>query len=193
MSSLTTLLGASAVILIANGCLGREGGPSVQPPTADLSSKVMDTGDAQETGEGDGGSALAEAGHDGWPSGSAGPCTDASGPHTLRWDGPLIIAEPRVVFAINSLRLNVDQRARIDAVAALLNRQIEIRLVEVEGHATRAEGRSGMRLAHDRAALVVRMLIERGVAPGRLTTKAYEAEPEEPMNAEPTVTFRVVP
>jgi outer membrane protein OmpA-like peptidoglycan-associated protein len=153
-----------------------------------LSNDVVESVDAQTT-VGDGGFSADDTGA---PAVAGGP-TDATAQELspyVRVEDPPVRTE--VAFQANSLRLKADANAIIDAVAALLKQHPEIRLVEVEGHAARSERRSGKRLARDRANLVMKKLIERGIAPERFKTKASEADPVDPANRDPTVTFHVL-
>lgn len=64
--------------------------------------------------------------------------------------------------------------AILDAVAATLQGNPEIQLVEVGSHTAEPGGAAGdLRLSQQRAAAVVQYLVAKGIAPGRLVARGY--------------------
>jgi outer membrane protein OmpA-like peptidoglycan-associated protein len=73
----------------------------------------------------------------------------------------------------------------LDDVAALLLAHPEIRQVVIEGHTDNQGGRSRNRaLSQDRASAVKRYLVNRGVAPSRLTARGFG--PDRPAGSNAT-------
>ncbi len=88
-------------------------------------------------------------------------------------DNQLIILE-KIYFATDSAQILRRSYPIIDAVAATLEGNPQITLIEVQGHADERGGDDyNLRLTRDRAASVVEALAQRGVARNRLRSAGY--------------------
>ncbi len=88
-------------------------------------------------------------------------------------DNSIIILE-KIYFETDSAVIQERSYPIIDAVAATLNGNPQITLVEVQGHADeRGDDDYNIRLTRDRAASVVEALVQRGVARERLRSAGY--------------------
>jgi outer membrane protein OmpA-like peptidoglycan-associated protein len=88
-------------------------------------------------------------------------------------DNQLFILE-KIFFETNSAVIQSRSFPIIDAVAATLNGNPQIRLMEVQGHADeRGNDEHNLALTRDRAASVVTALIERGVDRSRIRSAGY--------------------
>jgi len=88
-------------------------------------------------------------------------------------DNSLIILD-KIYFETDSAVIQSRSFPIIDAVAATLNGNPQITLIEVQGHADeRGDDNYNIRLTHDRAASVVEALVQRGVARERLRSAGY--------------------
>jgi outer membrane protein OmpA-like peptidoglycan-associated protein len=91
------------------------------------------------------------------------------------WDPGL--SEPvRVIvrFDARSAVLDAEDRIVLDRLAGLLKDDPSLKRVEVRGHiADESQGDAGTALSQRRAEVVRRYLVDRGVAPERLTAKGY--------------------
>jgi outer membrane protein OmpA-like peptidoglycan-associated protein len=76
----------------------------------------------------------------------------------------------KIYFRSFSSKIQPVSHPILDAIAATLKGNPQIRLVEIQGHADRREPR---RLARLRALAVLRYLIRRGVAASRLKARGY--------------------
>jgi outer membrane protein OmpA-like peptidoglycan-associated protein len=93
----------------------------------------------------------------------------------LRTAGVILSLE-RVYFADGSAALQPVSQPILDALAATLQGNPQIRLIEVGGHADRrGRDRGDLDLARRRAEAVVAFLVGRGVDPARLRTERYGA------------------
>ena len=94
--------------------------------------------------------------------------------------GDQIIIQQKVYFDLDSSRIRADSYALLDAVAARLRENPDIRLIEIAGH-TDDTGPDdyNRRLSRSRAAAVRRYLVEEGrIPPERLHSEGYgEARP----------------
>jgi outer membrane protein OmpA-like peptidoglycan-associated protein len=80
----------------------------------------------------------------------------------------------RVVFAKNRARLLPESYPVLDGVADILERNLQIRLVEIGGHTdSKGKAKRNRRLSRRRAAAVRSYLIEAGIQPDRLVIKGY--------------------
>ncbi|MCU0672887.1 MAG: OmpA family protein [Myxococcota bacterium] len=101
-------------------------------------------------------------------------------------DNSIIILE-KIYFETDSAVIQQRSYPIIDAVAATLNGNPQITLVEIQGHADeRGDDNYNIRLTRDRAASVVEAVVQRGVARERLRSGGYgERCPVDPRsNAE---------
>ncbi|MCA9533485.1 MAG: OmpA family protein [Myxococcales bacterium] len=88
-------------------------------------------------------------------------------------DNSLIILD-KIYFETNSAQIMSRSNAILDAVAATLRGNPQIRLIEVQGHADeRGNDQHNLRLTQDRAASVVEALVQRGVPRDRLRSAGY--------------------
>jgi outer membrane protein OmpA-like peptidoglycan-associated protein len=94
--------------------------------------------------------------------------------------GSVVIEENQIVilekiyFETDSAVIKEKSTKILDAVAATLNGNPQIELVEVQGHADeRASDEYNLKLTRDRAAAVVEALVERGVSRDRLRSAGY--------------------
>jgi len=88
-------------------------------------------------------------------------------------DNSLIILD-KIYFETDSAVIQSRSFPIIDAVAATLNGNPQITLIEVQGHADeRGDDGYNIRLTHDRAASVVEALVQRGVSRERLRSAGY--------------------
>ncbi len=97
----------------------------------------------------------------------------------LRVTADAIEIRGRIDFPRDSDRIRGDSLPLLERIARLLNEHTYLTKVRVEGH-TDSEGLDevNLDLSRRRAAAVVRFLVERGVAEGRLTSEGYgEARP----------------
>jgi outer membrane protein OmpA-like peptidoglycan-associated protein len=80
----------------------------------------------------------------------------------------------KVYFEVDSAQIQLRSFPLLDAVAATMVGNPQIKLVEVQGHADeRATDEYNIRLTRDRAAAVVEALVERGVERDRLRSAGY--------------------
>ncbi len=107
--------------------------------------------------------------------------------------GRVVIEEDQILilekihFETDSAVIKPESYSIVDAVAATLKGNPQIRLVEIQGHADeRASDRYNLRLTQDRANAVLEALVERGVERSRLRAVGYgELCPVDPRhNAE---------
>jgi outer membrane protein OmpA-like peptidoglycan-associated protein len=83
----------------------------------------------------------------------------------------------RVVFAKNRARLLPESFPVLDGVADILERNTQIRLVEIGGHTdSKGKAKRNRRLSRRRAAAVRSYLIQTGIQPDRLVIKGYGEE-----------------
>ncbi|MEZ4327069.1 MAG: OmpA family protein [Polyangiales bacterium] len=88
-------------------------------------------------------------------------------------DNSLIILD-KIYFETNSAQILSRSNAILDAVAATLLGNPQIRLIEVQGHADeRGNDEHNLRLTQDRAASVVEALVQRNVPRDRLRSAGY--------------------
>ncbi|HJL28207.1 MAG TPA: OmpA family protein [Polyangiaceae bacterium LLY-WYZ-15_(1-7)] len=88
-------------------------------------------------------------------------------------DNSIIILE-KIYFETDSAVIQRRSYPIIDAVAATLNGNPQIRLVEIQGHADERGGDDyNLRLTRDRAASVVEAVVQRGVSRDRLRSAGY--------------------
>lgn len=88
-------------------------------------------------------------------------------------DNNIIILE-KIYFETDSAVIQERSYSIIDAVAATLNGNPQIRLVEIQGHADERGGDEyNLRLTRDRAASVVEAVVQRGVDRERLRSAGY--------------------
>ncbi|MCB9634875.1 MAG: OmpA family protein [Sandaracinus sp.] len=88
-------------------------------------------------------------------------------------DNSIIILE-KIYFETDSAVIQQRSYPIIDAVAATLNGNPQITLVEIQGHADeRGDDNYNIRLTRDRAASVVEAVVQRGVARERLRSAGY--------------------
>ncbi len=88
-------------------------------------------------------------------------------------DGKITIAE-QIAFDQNKAVIKPESFGLMDEIAKVMKDNDKIKKVSVDGH-TSAEGdaAANMKLSQDRAAAVMKGLIERGVDKSRLTSKGY--------------------
>ncbi len=88
-------------------------------------------------------------------------------------EGKITIAE-QIAFDQNKAVIKPESSGLMDEIAKVMKDNDKIKKVSVDGH-TSSEGDAGsnMKLSQDRAAAVVKGLIERGVDKSRLTSKGY--------------------
>jgi outer membrane protein OmpA-like peptidoglycan-associated protein len=88
-------------------------------------------------------------------------------------DGKITIAE-QIAFDQNKAVIKPESFGLMDEIAKAMKDNDKIKKVSVDGH-TSAEGDAGanMKLSQDRAAAVMKGLIERGIDKGRLTSKGF--------------------
>jgi OOP family OmpA-OmpF porin len=88
-------------------------------------------------------------------------------------DGKITISE-QIAFDQNKATIKPESFGLMDEIAKAIKDNDKIKKVSVDGH-TSAEGDAGanMKLSQDRAAAVMKGLIERGVDKSRLTSKGY--------------------
>jgi outer membrane protein OmpA-like peptidoglycan-associated protein len=90
------------------------------------------------------------------------------------FEGNSLIILDKIYFETNSAQILPRSFAILDAVAATLNGNPQIRLLEVQGHADeRGNDAHNLQLTQDRAASVVEALVERRVLRGRLRSAGY--------------------
>ncbi|MGB0678949.1 MAG: OmpA family protein [Polyangiales bacterium] len=96
-------------------------------------------------------------------------------------DNQLLILE-KIYFETDSSRIQQRSNPILNAVAATLNGNPHIELIEVQGHADeRGKDSYNLRLTKSRAASVVQALTDRGVDPSRLRSAGYgEVCPVDP-------------
>jgi outer membrane protein OmpA-like peptidoglycan-associated protein len=88
-------------------------------------------------------------------------------------DNSLIILD-KIYFETNSAQILSRSNAILDAVAATLLGNPQIRLIEVQGHADeRGNDQHNLQLTQDRAASVVEALVQRNVPRDRLRSAGY--------------------
>jgi len=78
----------------------------------------------------------------------------------------------RVYFSRDESTIAARSGPILDAIAQTMNGNPQVRRIEIQGHATEDEP-SPWRLSAERAALVRSALVERGVASGRLVSRAF--------------------
>jgi outer membrane protein OmpA-like peptidoglycan-associated protein len=95
--------------------------------------------------------------------------------------GSIDLFEP-IEFATDSAEILEESFHILDAIAQVLSLNPEVERVEVQGHADdRGDDDYNIALTRDRAASVVRALVDRGIAPGRMQSGGYgERCPLEP-------------
>ena len=88
-------------------------------------------------------------------------------------EGKITIAE-QIAFDQNKAVIKPESSGLMDEIAKVMKDNDKIKKVSVDGH-TSSEGDAGsnMKLSQDRAAAVVKGLIERGVDKSRLTSKGF--------------------
>ena len=96
-------------------------------------------------------------------------------------DNNIIILE-KIKFMTDSAEILPQSNPILDAVATTFAHHPEFTLLEIAGHADeRASDEHNLKLTQDRVNSVMRALIARGIAPGRLRSKGYgEFCPEDP-------------
>jgi OOP family OmpA-OmpF porin len=98
-------------------------------------------------------------------------CPDAGS--VIIEENSIVILE-KIYFETDSAQIQSRSFPIIDAVAATLNGNPHITMVEVQGHADeRSSDEYNIRLTRDRAAAVVEALVQRGVARDRLRSAGY--------------------
>ncbi len=89
-------------------------------------------------------------------------------------EGGTITTFRKIMFETDSARILEDSYPILDAVAAAMNGNPQIELVEIQGHADeRATDEYNIRLTRDRAAAVLQALLQRGVRRDRLRSAGY--------------------
>jgi len=80
----------------------------------------------------------------------------------------------QVQFDVNKATIKPESSGLLDEIAKIMKDHDKIKKVSVEGH-TSLEGdtSSNMKLSQDRAAAVMKALIDRGIDKGRLTSKGF--------------------
>ena len=92
----------------------------------------------------------------------------------VRWDGNTLVLMKPIHFQTDSAVIQRRSFGLLDAIAASLSGNPQIRLVEVAGHADeRADDEYNLRLTADRAAAVVEALTQRGIERRRLRFAGY--------------------
>lgn len=92
----------------------------------------------------------------------------------VKVEGNKIEITEQVKFAQNKATIEPDSLPLIDEIAKTIKENDKIKKIEVGGH-TSAEGDAGanMKLSQDRAAAIVKALVERGIDKGRLSSKGF--------------------
>jgi len=107
-------------------------------------------------------------------------CKETASPQPVDFEGCPVIggALKNVDFAANASDLGRDSRAALDDFVILLNQHPSV-VVAVAGHTdNRGSGIRNLELSKQRVMAVVRYLVARGIAPGRLQPYGYgEARP----------------
>lgn len=124
-------------------------------------------------------------------------CPDA--PQIAIEDG-MIEIHGKIVFALGSAELAPQNGKLLELLAALLNENVSIAHVQVEGHTdTTGDETFNNQLSLERAKTVVKALTERGVQADRLSAKGLGTSQPQASNATPAgrarnrrVEFRVV-
>ncbi len=89
-----------------------------------------------------------------------------------------------VRFGRNEATMPAEQISVVDQIAAALVANAEIRIVEIQGHASRGERRP-QRLGEQRAQTVIAALVERGIEMSRLRSRSLAAsQPRHPTDHE---------
>ncbi len=89
-------------------------------------------------------------------------------------EGGVIATFRKIMFETDSARILEDSYPILDAVAAAMNGNPQIELVEIQGHADeRSSDEYNIRLTRDRAAAVLEGLLQRGVQRDRLRSAGY--------------------
>ena len=92
----------------------------------------------------------------------------------ITFEGNSMVVLEKIYFETNSAQIQERSFAILDAIAATLNGNPQIRLIEVQGHADeRGSDSHNLRLTQDRAASVVEALAQRGVDRSRLRSAGY--------------------
>ncbi|MBW2460380.1 MAG: OmpA family protein [Deltaproteobacteria bacterium] len=86
----------------------------------------------------------------------------------------MIVTFRKIMFETDSAHIVADSLPILDAVAAAMNGNPQIELVEIQGHADeRSSDEYNIRLTRDRAAAVRQGLVQRGVRSERLRSAGY--------------------
>ncbi len=103
-------------------------------------------------------------------------CPDTGDPRVIYEEGEFKVLEP-VRFRHGSAELDPESHGLLNQVAQMIKANPDLKHISVEGH-TDMTGPEDVnkRLSEERAHSVRRYLIDRGVAPNRLTTKGFGEE-----------------
>ncbi|RLB56759.1 MAG: OmpA family protein [Deltaproteobacteria bacterium] len=94
--------------------------------------------------------------------------------HEVDIEGGVIVTFRKIMFETDSAHIVEDSLPILDAVAAAMNGNPQIELVEIQGHADeRSSDDYNIRLTRDRAAAVREGLVQRGVRSERLRSAGY--------------------
>lgn len=92
----------------------------------------------------------------------------------VEWGDTGLTIFRKIQFETDSARIEQDSLEVVDAIAAALNGNPDVRLVEVQGHADeRGSDAYNLALTRDRAAAVLEALVQRGVARSRMRSEGY--------------------
>lgn len=105
----------------------------------------------------------------------------------VRVEPDRLVLDPPLVFASKSAALDDQARETLDQVAALLTHHHPHMRLRLEGHADgRGKDRFNLPLTRSRAEAVRRYLIERGIAPERLSVKGFGQDRPAYFERDPT-------
>jgi outer membrane protein OmpA-like peptidoglycan-associated protein len=92
----------------------------------------------------------------------------------VKLEGGKIVISEQIAFDQNKAVIKIESNGLIDEIAKTIKENDKIKKVSVEGH-TSAEGDAGanMKLSNERAAAVMKALIERGIDKSKLTSKGF--------------------
>lgn len=92
----------------------------------------------------------------------------------VEWGDTGLTIFRKIQFETDSARIEQDSLEIVDAIAAALNGNTDVRLVEVQGHADeRGSDEYNLALTRDRAAAVMEALVQRGVDRRRMRSEGY--------------------
>ena len=97
----------------------------------------------------------------------------------------MVVILERIEFAVNKSIIKEESFGLLDDIAKIFNENLQIKLVEVQGHTDKRGSRfMNRRLSRRRANSVVAALVKRGVARNRMRARGYG--PDKPIRNEDT-------